>query len=111
MPSYAPGFETGFGATGAAAGGGVMDTLGRLLTPLDYPRRALYGGANSILQALEGGDLSALVGALPLAAGGVLGGLVGGPLGVLAGSALGGAMFGAGEAVDPERFQAPSLPE
>lgn len=111
MPTYAPAFETGFGAAGAAAGGGFMDALGRLLTPLDYPRRALAGGANSVLEALETGDVSALVGALPAASGAILAGLVGGPIGLLAGSALGGAMFGAGEAVDPERFRSITLPE
>jgi hypothetical protein len=111
MPSYAQPFETGFGTAGGAAGGGFLGSLGRILEPLDYPRRALYGGANSILSALETGDVSQAVGALPAASGAILAGLLGGPVGLLAGSALGGLMFGAGEAVDPERFRSISLPE
>lgn len=100
------------GIGSATIGGGAAlhgAGLGSLLTPLDYPRQALWNTFRSPLKALETGDATHLLGALPGLAGGVLGGLVGGPVGVLAGSALGGALQGIGQATGREEFDAPSV--
>lgn len=77
------------GMGGAAIGGGAAlhgAGLGRLLEPLDYPRQAFYNLVRSPMKALETGDVSHLLGAIPGIAGAALGGAVGGPVGILAGS-------------------------
>ena len=100
------------GIGGATIGGGAALHglgLGQILEPLDYPRQSLYNLFAAPYKALETGDASHLLGAIPGAAGAVLGGLVGGPLGILAGSALGGSLQGIGHATGREEFNAPSV--
>lgn len=100
------------GIGGATIGAGAAlhgAGLGQLLTPLDYPRQSLYNLFASPFKAMETGDASHLLGAIPGAAGAVLGGVLGGPLGVLAGSALGGTLQGIGQATGREEFNAPSV--
>lgn len=100
------------GIGGATIGGGAALHglgLGQLLSPLDMPRQSLYNLFAAPYKALETGDASHLLGAIPGAAGAILGGLVGGPAGVLAGSALGGTLQGLGQATGREEFSAPSV--
>lgn len=100
----------GIGAGTIGAGAALHGAgLGRVLEPLDYPRQALYNLIRSPIKAMERGNVSDLMGAVPGVAGAVLGGVVGGPLGVLAGSALGGALQGVGKATGRQEFQAPSV--
>lgn len=100
----------GFGGATLGAGAALHGAgLGKVLEPLDYPRQALYNLVKSPLKAMETGDASHLLGAIPGLAGAVLGGVVGGPVGVLAGSALGGALQGVGKASGREEFVAPSV--
>lgn len=100
------GLGAGTLATGAALHGAG---LGQVLEPLDYPRQALWNLARSPIKAMETGDVSHLLGAIPGAAGAVAGGLLGGPVGVLAGSLLGGALQGVGKASGREEFNAPTV--
>lgn len=100
----------GYGGATLGAGAAIHGVgLGDLLSPLDYPRRALYNTFASPIRALESGNYSDLLGAIPGLAGGVLGGVVGGPVGVLAGSALGGALQGIGQSTGRPEFNAPSV--
>lgn len=100
----------GIGA-GTLGGGAALHGagLGSVLEPLDYPRQALYNLFASPYRALETGDASHLLGALPGLAGAGLGFAVGGPVGALAGSAFGGLLQGAGNATGREQFSAPSV--
>jgi hypothetical protein len=98
MPNYARPFGAAGGAAGAA-GGSLLGALGRLLSPLDYPRQALYNLFSGVGEGIDQGDwhpaLKAIPGALGTAlAGGLMATGVGAPLGILAGSALGGASQG-----------------
>jgi hypothetical protein len=93
------------GAGAAIHGAG----LGQILQPLDWPRQAAYNLFAAPYRALETGDPSELLGAIPGASGAILGGAVGGPLGVLAGSILGGGLQGAGQATGFEQFNAPTV--
>lgn len=100
----------GIGAGTAGFGASVHGSgLGELLEPLDYPRQALYNAVRSPFKAVETGDWSHLLGAIPGIAGGALGLALGGPVGMLAGSALGGALQGFGKSTGREEFNAPSV--
>ena len=102
MPNYAQPLAAG----GAAAGGGFMGTLGRLLEPLDYARQALWNVPGKLA---EGDFAGAAPGLAGLAAGGALAATgVGIPLAMLGGSLVGGLGQGVGKQVDEERFEAPS---
>lgn len=101
------------GLGGAALGGAAAlhgSGLSSILEPLDWPRKSLYNTFAAPYRALESGDQSQLLGAIPGVSGAILGGVLGGgPLGVLAGSALGGVLQGAGEATGKPQFEAPSV--
>lgn len=95
-----------FGRAGAAAGGGFLGGLGRMLEPLDYARQAAWNLPGKLG---EGDFMGALPGLLGVGAGaGLLATGVGAPLAILGGSLLGGAAQGIGKAADEERFEAPT---
>lgn len=97
-------YETAFRNIGALGGGSLLGTLGQVLEPLDYPRRAAY---NLISQPGEFDWQALLPGLLGLATGAGMGmaGL-GLPAAMMGGSLAGGAAQGVGEMVDPQAFQA-----
>lgn len=101
MPSYAP-------QVGAAAGGGLLGALGRLVEPLDYPRQALWNTVRGAGRALSGeGTWDDLLGALP----GLLGAgaaVATGGLG-LAPMLAAGAAQGLGKASGAEAFDAANV--
>lgn len=100
----------GIGAGTIGAGAAIHGAgLGRVLEPLDWPRQALANLVRSPMKAMETGDVSELLGALPGLAGATLGGVVGGPVGLLAGSLLGGGLQGIGNLSGREQFKAPSV--
>lgn len=110
MPNYADPFGrvgAGLGAAGgAAASGGLLQSVGKMLEPLDYARQALWNAPGKLL---DGDWKAALPGVL-----GVLGGAglaatgLGLPLALAGGSAIGALGQGIGKAVNEERFAAPS---
>src|ERR1700736_5387321 len=113
MPNYAGPFGAIAGGAGGLAGAGLGGALGRILSPLDYPRQALYNLFSGVGKGIDSGDWHQALGAVPGALGaGLAGGLmatgVGAPLGILAGSLLGGAAQGIGDASGDERFKAPT---
>lgn len=92
----------------------AADAIGRrsglfdLLTPLDYPRRAV-ANAGAKLGGLLSGDTSfgdALMGAAPALLGGAAGLMTGNPL--LMGALAAGGLQGLGEATGQEAFEAPT---
>lgn len=99
------------------AGGTALGTVGKVLSPLDYPRQALSNLADKGGKILSGdGSWDDALGMIPGVLGaGLAGGLmatgVGAPLGILAGSALGGLAQGVGQGINEKKFRARSTDE
>lgn len=100
-----PAYTAPFAAAGAAAGGGFLGGLGRMLEPLDYGRQALW---NMPRKLAEGDIGAALPGLLGLGTGALAATGVGTPLAMLLGTLAGGTAQGIGKAADDERFAAPT---